>query len=338
MSGVSASESRKLRGFTLVELLVVIAIIGILIALLLPAVQAAREAARRSQCSNNLKQIGLAMHNYNDTFRVLPMGFTNDFGLAKNYLGQNYNHHNNGEEIRYRANWTWSAYVAPFMELAAQHERMDVNRKFAAQSLLEPAVQQLLQIPISGLRCPSDNGPTLNTHGEYRVADLNDTRHTLALASYAGVADDNTVNIDNDQRNCSGVLFVDSDIQFRDITDGTSNVLMVGERCWNTFHGRCDTTQSNASATIFVAGASNQLSHSNRSNAAAVGVAGNGINWEQTRPCDDLCGARSGFYSRHPGGAQFVFVDGSVHFLSETLDLTTYRRLAHRRDNHPVSF
>jgi type II secretory pathway pseudopilin PulG len=317
----------------------VIAIIGILIALLLPAVQAAREAARRSQCSNHLKQIGLAMHNYVDSFKTLPMGFTNDFGLAQNYMGQDYAHHGDGVTAqRYYANWTWSAYIAPYMELGSQHSMLDVSGKFAAQSMLDPAVIAVLQTPVPTLRCPSDTGPDLNTNGEYRPADLNGTRHNIALASYAGVCDGNGANIDNRQNNCDGVLFVDSSIKFRDVTDGTSNVLMAGERCWETYHARCERKQATRSATIFVSGASNQLSHINRSNAAAVGTVARGINWNSTRICEDLYDAKAGFHSMHPGGAQFVLVDGSVHFLSETIDLTTLRRLGDRRDGNPVSF
>ncbi|MBN1858312.1 DUF1559 domain-containing protein [Candidatus Bipolaricaulota bacterium] len=327
-------------GFTLVELLVVIAIIGILIALLLPAVQAAREAARRSQCSNNLKQIGLAMHNYHDTFKTLPMGFTADFGLAMNYQSQAYAHHcpPGDDGFRYYGSWTWSAYIAPFMELTGQYDALNVTKEYGAQSMVDPAVIAVLQTPVGTLRCPSDDGPELNTIGEYRVADLNGTRSNIALASYMGVCDDNSASIDNRQNNCGGVLFADSDIEFRDIRDGTSNVLMVGEKCWESYHARCSRMQSIGSGTIFVVGASNQYSHANRSNAAALGSVANGINWDSTvTDCGDLWNAKSGFHSHHPGGAQFVLCDGSTHFISETINLTTLRRLAHRKDGNPVT-
>ncbi len=304
--------NRKM-GFTLVELLVVIAIIGVLVALLLPAVQAAREAARRSQCANNLKQIGLAMHNYHDTLKTLPTGFTNDYGVAINFQGQQYAHHTTSPPERYRASWAWSAYVAPYMELSSQHDLLGVTRRHAALALADPAVQQLMLNPVPTLRCPSDDGPRLNTSGDRRPMDVNGARHTVALANYVGVNHGRaTLNIDNDQRNCNGVLYVDSEISFRDVSDGTSNVLMVGERCWQTTHARCSTRQNNGSAIAFVAVASDTMAHPNRGNACAIGVAGNGINFPSNQACDNLYDVKSGFYSRHPGGAMFVFVDGSV--------------------------
>ena len=110
MSSATERHYRYIRGrraFTLIELLVVIAIIAILISLLLPAVQQAREAARRSQCKANLKQIGIAMHNYVDTFSVLPMGFTNDYGLGTSISGTAYQH--KGSNVRNNAQWAWSA-------------------------------------------------------------------------------------------------------------------------------------------------------------------------------------------------------------------------------------
>jgi hypothetical protein len=317
-----------------VELLVVIAIIGILVALLLPAVQAAREAARRSQCSNNLKQIGLAMHNYHDTFKVLPMGFTNDWGLAENYQGQSYVHHSVN---RYYASWAWSAYVAPFMELAPQHEQLGVTRVTAAESLLTANSQQIIATGVPTLKCPSDTGKEVNdAGGEYRPADANGTRHDAATANYVGVCDGNSTNIDNRQRNCQGVLYVDSDTRFRDVRDGTSNVLLVGERCRERHHARCNRTQNCGAGLAYVIASSNQLSHRNRGNAAAVGSTYRGINWDSGQACNNLWDAKSSFHSNHPGGAQFVAVDGSTHFLSETMNLTTIRRLADRRDGNPA--
>jgi len=325
------------RGFTLVELLVVIAIIGILIALLLPAVQAAREAARRSQCSNNLKQIGLAMHNYYDTFKVLPMGFTNSYGLAEDFMGQSYTIDPGGPQ-RYWASWAWSAYVAPFMELAAQADVLNVNGMTGAESLLNVASQEVIATPVSTLRCPSDAGQDLNnTGGEYRPADTSGTRYRAATSNYVGVCDGNSANVDNRQRNCQGVLYVDSHTRFADVLDGTSNVLMVGERCLERHHARCNRMQRCGAAIVFVIASSNQLSHCNRGNCAAVGSAYRGINWDSTvADCGNLWNAKSSFHSLHPGGAQFVLVDGSAHFISETIDLTTFRRLADRRDCNPT--
>ncbi len=326
----------KRRGFTLVELLVVIAIIGILIALLLPAVQAAREAARRSQCSNNLKQIGIAMHNYHDTYKMLPMGFTNDTGLAQDYRGQNYSHH--GGPTRHGASWAWSAYVAPFMELSAQFDGLNVTKLYAAEAMDIPAVRVILETKVGPLRCPSDTGKDLNNAGgEYRPRALNGTQYNVALSNYAGVCDDNGNHIDNNQRDCQGVLYVDSDTAFKDVTDGTSNTLMVGEKARETQHARCARKQNTGGALIFVAGASNQLSHDNRSNCAALGTVNRGINWDSTSACNNLWNAKAGFHSLHPGGAQFALVDGSVQFISETVDLTTLRNLGDRRDGNPVT-
>ncbi len=114
---------------------------------------------------------------------------------------------------------------------------------------------------------------------------------------------------------------------------------MVGERGWHSQHARCSTRQMNGAAIPFLAVASDQFAHPNRGDACAVGVAGNGINFPcAVADCNNLWNVKSGFYSNHPGGAMFVFVDGSVHFLSETINLTTFRRLADRRDGNPVSW
>jgi len=328
----------KRLGFTLVELLVVIAIIGILIALLLPAVQAAREAARRSQCSNHLKQIGLAMHNYADSFKTLPMGYTNDYGQAQDQLGQTLGPHRT--ESRYYASWSWSAFVAPYMELGSQYDLFGVTKWTAAEAMVDPAIVAVLQTPVSTLRCPTDTAPDLNdAGGEYRPADANGTRHYVATANYMGVCDGNGYRIDNRQRECQGVIFVESSIQFRDVTDGTSNVLMAGEKCREKYHGRCTRKQNNGAGIVFVVGASNQLYHDNRANCAALGTTYRGINWDSTvEDCGNLWNSKANFSSLHPGGAQFVLVDGSVRFLSETIDLTTIRRLGDRQDGNPVSF
>lgn len=323
------------RGFTLVELLVVIAIIGVLVGLLLPAVQAAREAARRSSCSNNLKQLGLAAHNYHDTFNSLPSGYINDYGIARNFRGQTYQHFT---AIRHNAGWSWSALIAPFMELTPQHDTLQVRIGHAAMSLNDPVVIAVAETPVPTMRCPSADGPPLMAVGERRPANLNGDRISIAVTNYIGVnTGRGSLNIDNRQNNANGVFFADSRINFRDVTDGLSNVLMFGERSWDIFLPRCQRRAINGAGGMYSVTASDQMEHPNRGDGNALGVAGFGINYDHVAdPCHNLWRVKSGFYSRHPGGAQFTLADGSVRFLPETIDLVTYRRLCNRRDGNPV--
>jgi prepilin-type N-terminal cleavage/methylation domain-containing protein/prepilin-type processing-associated H-X9-DG protein len=325
------------RGFTLVELLVVIAIIGVMVGLLLPAVQAAREAARRMSCSNNLKQLGVATHNYHDTFNSLPSGYINDYGNAQNARGQTYQHF--PPMTRHRASWAWSALLAPFMELNAQYETLRVTGGHAAFRLNDPVAIAIVETPVASLRCPSADGPQLNNNGDRRVINTTSTAWiNPATTNYVGVNTGRaSLSIDNRQLNANGVFFNDSRINFRDILDGTSNVLMFGERSWDLFLPRCNARAFVASATLFVVGATDQVEHQNRGDAGALGVAGNGINHDVIAdPCNNLWQFKSGFYSRHPGGAQFTLADGSVRFLPDTIDLVTFRRLCNRMDGNPV--
>ena len=147
-SSVGCGRKGRGRGFTLVELLVVIAIIGVMVGLLLPAVQAAREAARRMSCSNNMKQIGLAVHNYADSYKRFPAGYIADI------VGV--------QDSREQSLWSWGASLLPYIEQGALYDQLQPGRIKLHQHLTTPAGLALLQTPISTYRCPSDTGPTLN--------------------------------------------------------------------------------------------------------------------------------------------------------------------------------
>jgi len=182
---------RDRSGFTLVELLVVIAIIGVLVALLLPAVQAAREAARRSSCSNNLKQIGLSLHNYHDTYLSFPPGWIDTDGVGSN-------------SGRLHA---WSTFILPFMEENNIYENIAVD----FGSATSPANVNGAGATIDGYRCPSSILPDTD-HNGYGTTNYN-------------------CSIGNGWQNqdFGGVFRGNSKIKFRDITDGSNNTIMVAE-------------------------------------------------------------------------------------------------------------
>ena len=199
-------------GFTLVELLVVIAIIGILVGLLLPAVQAAREAARRMQCSNNVRQLGIAVHNYESAYRRLPSGW-----VASNAHGE--------------PGWGWAAALLPFMEGSNLHQQIEADIHDQVRVTVVPT-----------FLCPSDTGANLFEIAEgdghdhdhdarYRVGRIDDEGEKLfqvSKSNYVGMF--GTFELEDAPYNGNGMFYGNSRIKFRDVTDGLSNTLMVGER------------------------------------------------------------------------------------------------------------
>jgi len=198
--------ARRRFGFTLVELLVVIAIIGILIALLLPAVQAAREAARRTKCTNHLKQLGLALHNYHDVVNQFPPGWVRGNGSP---------------------GWGWNVMVFPYMENKPLYDvlnpcgrRLGVVRNHATDYVL-------LQTKIEVLRCPSDTSPDLGMKTFSRNSPPDPL--PLATTNYAGCR--GFFNMaDDDNRLNNGILYANSTITFAHMLDGSSNTFAVGEK------------------------------------------------------------------------------------------------------------
>jgi prepilin-type N-terminal cleavage/methylation domain-containing protein/prepilin-type processing-associated H-X9-DG protein len=295
---VRTSKCRQMRGFTLVELLVVIAIIGVLVALLLPAVQAAREAARRAQCSNHLKQVGLALHNYHDTFGQFPPGGLNP-GPGTNIGGARIN------------GWV---LILPFLEMGTVHELWDF--RFGYDNAENNAGKRQ---PVDTYFCPSRPRPAKGSATE-------------AYGDYAFSTGTGHIN-STDTRNWRGMFNLNSVCRFRDITDGSSNTIAAGEKRtaqqsltspqyrwgWHASRNMCVPMNRNVApdATLF------------HINADGSTVAGTSAVW------DDRW---ANFGSEHPGGAQFLLGDGSVRFLGETIEYALYRNLGDKADGNVVAF
>jgi len=194
------------RGFTLVELLVVIAIIGVLVALLLPAVQAAREAARRSSCSNNLKQIGLGLHNYHDTHLRFPPGYMNGPGS--------------------QSQWGWGTFLLPFVEQDNLFEQLAPGNRTLHQLLNNAGDRDLAKSVVDSFICPSDPG------GDLAHADRDLNGFQPSKSNYIGCGGFWDVHQAN-----NGLLYEASSVRFRDITDGTASTIAVGERDSRCYDG-----------------------------------------------------------------------------------------------------
>ena len=324
------------KGFTLVELLVVIAIIGVLVALLLPAVQFARESARRTTCKNNLKQIGIAFHTYHDTQRVLPFGYFVDARLNAQ---------------------AWGVAVLPYLEQSPIYDQYDTRvppfNEAGALGYNVVAAQKniaLISTPLPGFVCPTspdsiskrtyDGILPANAGGPglppltltWRAAPCDYTITTGVRGTFANIAYLNNAGGSREGAILPGGLFGDGSGNMGGMTDGTSNTFLMGERT--------------GGSTIYRRKVAVNLGVFGNLNGGGWGDFLNGEHWLQGSlyngvvpanggpfaiNCTNLRGG--GFYSWHPGGALFVMGDASVQFVSETASQSYIARRITRAKN-----
>lgn len=303
------SNSNRLRGFTLIELLVVIAIIAVLIALLLPAVQQAREAARRTQCKSNLKQIGLAMHNYHDTANTLPFGWIGDPSGA-----------NNGNR------WGWGSMILPaidqaplymnFSSLTGTNSAGASATGFNAKMTSFP-MPNILQTNLSVYRCPSDTGAQVVISPLSNGYSVTGTTTQFGRSNYAGVVGSVTNGQIPTTSNGAGngAFSQNSKRNFRDFTDGQSNTFLVGEK-----RSPGTTSGQYYGGDVIWAGVPDETSAAPFAMHIGDCSPGDTINLKVTvAPTTTTYVPYAGFGSAHVGGAHFLMGDGAVRFISDNI-------------------
>ncbi len=303
-----------LRAFTLIELLVVIAIIAILIALLLPAVQQAREAARRTQCRNNLKQFGLALHNYHDVYRAFPKGgYGGGLGAPALYETAN---------ARGCRSMSWGTVLLPYLDQAPLYNQWDQNQWYLQGSNIA-----LAQTPLSAFKCPTSpvselraNGDNISSTPQFARTDYSGNYGERALRCFPATnCANNYADVGDNSGQPRGTMMLQPNMNFlaltigvRDITDGTSNTVMIGEAP-NAIHG-------------LWAGHKNVMDQS----APLNGKLATSSPWQSCLiPASQAANAgklgcdvgSQDFHSFHTGGAHFTYADGSARFCNESVDI-----------------
>lgn len=321
------------RAFTLVELLVVIAIIGILVALLLPAIQAAREAARRTECVNNLKQIGIALHNYHDTYRTFPLG---SFNLREVWPSNGTN---------------WRALILQFMEQSTVWEQLSFSSNPAVHFMAGGAAganalagnDVLRNLDLKAYRCPS------STIKPFDIAPASNNSGIALNVLYVGVQgaarpvpgpDVNRGAVDCGHGwSCNNGLLVPNEcFGMQDASDGTSNTMIVAEQSGLV-------ALVNRTANYY--GGWYGSRHPRTVTSGACGdLWQTGTSCVRFAPNSDIVqtGATEAMYrnntvinSEHPGGINVLLTDGAIRFITEDIDFMNLKRLACRYDGDPVN-
>src|SRR5262245_4672900 len=287
-------------GFTLIELLVVIAIIGLLAALILPAVQAAREAARRSQCTNNLRQIGLAFHSHHDLWRFFPTA-GGDWGTPPTYI-------NGSPAVLDKQGAGWGFQILPHIEGEAAWQGGSATTNNARQRVAVGTV-------FSVYFCPSRRAPTTVTYADAYISQGPNDLVTHALGDYAS----------NNLGDGSGVIRANSfgkPLGIVDIRDGTTTTLLVAERRLNLYYAgqqsRSDDNEGYSGGNDWDTMRSTNMPPAPDTNAPTTE---NGL---------------ADFGSSHRSGINIVFADGSVRHVSYSIDAAIFKRLGTKADGQPV--
>ncbi|MEX2172110.1 MAG: DUF1559 domain-containing protein [Pirellulales bacterium] len=341
---------RLRRGFTLVELLVVIAIIGILVALLLPAVQAAREAARRSQCQNNIKQIGLGLVNFHDVYGHFPVGgevgFTRDQsnryvpgGLPGNGSGGFANVHQ-----------SWMAWILPFVEEQAVADQIPPDNTTAPIMVWVMSRPDQL-IPVIGLfRCPSDDYERDLPHSNY-TGSMGPTCISSGFCSFNQFACESpyweNTSIDHGLPDSCGpgkpcplhgmfTRWGAIRVKLKEVTDGTSKTIMVGEKR-PAYEGH-SAVVARAPSVGWWAGTNSGYAFGNTIVPINFAINPDQTNCTPPNFHKSNYNTSAGFSSHHTGGALFVLVDGSVQFINESIDQLTLNLVGHKSDGVPFPY
>jgi len=330
---LSSTTSSQIRAFTLVELLVVIAIIGVLVALLLPAVQAAREAARRMSCGNNLKQIGLALHNYHDAFKSFPSGEL--FADGPDAVST----------LQLNMHTTWLVRILPFMEQTNLYDQIDHSLIPGDSGDNIP----IRKMKIAAYRCPSDQGKT----EDFFNRRYGPTNYVGCLGSSLAIHGDGgnrtdtplgartfTAQVIQNNGQQKGVFSSNSHTRIADVTDGTSNTMIASE----TIVG-ADIIKNNEGtlSTCIVSGT--EIIAKKRGFSWFKGQMHTWpYNTIKTPNPDRADCAHGGNYqgnvaarSLHPAGVQVTLCDGSVRFVSDTINDDVWKNLGDKTDGNVVS-
>ncbi len=318
----TSRRARRFRAFTLIELLVVIAIIAVLIALLLPAVQQAREAARRTQCKNNLKQLGLALHNYNDTHNKLPSNTGAYSATPSGYPDPNFAPGSGAGFL---------VHVLPFFDQGPLYN--SINFAAGTWPLPSTSTPQYQNAILPALKCPSYSpssvaaaslNPAYTNYTASMGAQAMPSHPSYPCTVYPGNAlGDGPAGHGNSYlgNQTSGIFSRGGfSARFRDVSDGLSNVIFMGE------------TRPDCADFQLASWAQPDANWTATTAPINYDTCGSGTGCNNYQSWNTAIG----FKSRHVGGAQFLMGDGTVRFISENIDYTTYQRLGGRADGNNV--